>query len=132
MGAEGEPGVKGLAAVGFAGAGLGVGPLVGQGAVEPLDLAVGLGPVGAGPVVGDAQLSAGGGPVTGAGAGTGVADRPFDRDPGGGEPGVRAGQERGGGFLALVGQDLGVGQPGVVVQGGVQAAVADGRVAALA
>jgi hypothetical protein len=35
------------------------GPAVGQGAVEPFDLAVGLGPVGPGPFVGDAELEAG-------------------------------------------------------------------------
>jgi hypothetical protein len=38
----------------------GVGPFVGEGAVVALDLAGGLGPVGAGPLVGDAQFGAGG------------------------------------------------------------------------
>ena len=41
-------------------------------------------------------------------------------------------RKRCGGFLLLVGQDLGVGQPGVVVQGGVQVAVAEHRAAVLA
>src|SRR5215468_10150681 len=118
-----QPGVKGGAAVGFGGVGAGVGPFVGEGAVVALDFAVGLGPVGAGALVGDAQVVAGGGPVSGSVAGAVVAEDALDGDPGGGVPGVRAAQERGGGFLALVGQDLGVGQPGVIVERGVQVAV---------
>src|SRR5215470_2515337 len=49
-----EPGVKGSAALGFGGVGAGVGPLVGEGAVVALGLAVGLRPVGAGALGGDA------------------------------------------------------------------------------
>jgi hypothetical protein len=56
-----EPGVKRGAALGFCGVGAGVG----QGAVESFDLAAGLGPAGAGALVGDAQVRAGGGPVPG-------------------------------------------------------------------
>src|SRR5689334_14807179 len=40
--------------------------------------------------------------------------------------------ERGGGFLALVGQDFAVGQAGVIVDGGMQVAVADDGVAVAA
>ncbi len=83
-----EPGVKGGAAFGFGDVGAGVGPFVGEGAVVALDLAVGLGPVGAGPLVGDAQFGAGG-PVPGPVAGAVVAQDPLDGDPGGGVPGVR-------------------------------------------
>ena len=49
-----EPGLVGGFALGLAGVGVGVGPLAGQRAVEALDLAVGLGPVGAGVAVLDA------------------------------------------------------------------------------
>ena len=49
-----EPGLVGGFALGLAGVGVGVGPLTGQRAVEALDLAVGLGPVGAGVAVLDA------------------------------------------------------------------------------
>ncbi len=57
-----EPVWQGGAALGFGGVGLGVGPFVREGAVEPFDLAVGLGPVGPGALVGDGQLDAGSGP----------------------------------------------------------------------
>src|SRR5215831_16409548 len=124
-----QPGVKGGAAFGFGGVGPGVGPFVGQGAVVALDLAVGLGPVGAGALGGDAELGAGGGPEPGSVAGAVVAEDALDGDPGGGVPGVCAGQERGGGVLALIAQDLGIGQAGAVVQGGVQVTVADDGVA---
>jgi hypothetical protein len=39
-------------------------------------------------------------------------------------PGGGAGQERGGGFLFLVFENLGVSQPGVIIESGVQVAVA--------
>jgi hypothetical protein len=44
-------------------------PAVGEGAVEAFDLAVGLGPVGPDPLVGDAELGAGLAPEAGAVAG---------------------------------------------------------------
>jgi len=47
----------------------------------------------------------------------------------GGEPGVSPLPERDGGVLALVSEDLAVGQAGMVVDGGVQVAVADHRAA---
>ena len=49
-----EPGLVGGLALGLAGVGVGVGPLAGQSAVKALDLAVGLGQVGAGVAVLDA------------------------------------------------------------------------------
>ena len=49
-----EPGLVGGLALGLAGPGMGVGPLTGHSTVEALDLAVGLGPVGAGVAVLDA------------------------------------------------------------------------------
>src|ERR1700722_13413219 len=57
-----QPEVKGGAAFGFGGVGLGVGPFVSQGAVEPSGFAVGLGPVGARPFRDDAEIGAGRGP----------------------------------------------------------------------
>ena len=68
--------------------------------MEALDLAVGLGPVGPGALGGDAEAGAGAQPKAGAVAGAVVAQDALDGDPGGGVPGVRAGQECGGGFLA--------------------------------
>jgi hypothetical protein len=67
--------------------------------------------------VGDAQGGAGGGPVAGAVAGAVVADHALDSDAGGVVPG-------GGGFLFLVFENLGVSQPGVIIESGVQVAVA--------
>src|SRR5215468_253224 len=124
-----QPGVKGGASFGFCGVGLCVGPFLGQGAVVALDFAVGLWPVGAGVFGGDAQAGAGGSPQVGDVTAAVVADDAFDGDPGCGVPGVRAGEERGCGFAGLVGQDLGIGQPGVIVEGGVQVAVAQVRAA---
>ena len=49
-----EPGLVGGFALGLAGVGVSVGPLEGQSTVEALDLAVGMGPVGAGVAVLDA------------------------------------------------------------------------------
>jgi hypothetical protein len=57
-----QPWVKGGAPLGFCGAGAGVGPFVGEGAVAALDFAVGLGPAGPGAFGGDAEVGADGGP----------------------------------------------------------------------
>ena len=54
-----EPAGQGLAAFGFAGVGMGVGPFVKHGAVEAFDFPVGLWPVGPGPFVGDPRLGEG-------------------------------------------------------------------------
>ena len=75
--------------------------------------------------MGDTGSGQDGGELAGAVAGAVVGQDPFDGDAAGGEPRVRPGPEAGGGGLGLVGQDLGVGQPGVVVYGVVQVAVAD-------
>jgi hypothetical protein len=48
-----EPGAESLASFGVRAVGAGVGPFVGQGAVEAFDLAVGLWPVGLGSFVDD-------------------------------------------------------------------------------
>lgn len=52
-------------------------------------------------------------------AGSVVGEDPLNRDAVGSEEGVRPLPEAGRGFLALVGEDLAVGQAGVVVDGGV-------------
>src|SRR4029453_8139468 len=66
----------------------------------------------------------GGGEGVGAVAGSVVGEHPFDhRDAVVGEPGGGAGPEPGGGVAAFVGEDLGVGKAGGVVDRGVQVAV---------
>src|SRR5699024_1860738 len=100
-----------------------VGPFVEHGAVVAFDFAVGLGPVGAGAFVLD-LLTEGVFEGVGAVAGAVVGHHAFDGDPAGFEVGVGSGPEAGGGFFALIGQDLGVGQPGVVIDGVVQVHVA--------
>ncbi len=124
-----EPVWQGVAALGFGGVRLGVGPFVGESAVEPFDFAVGLGSVGPGALVDDGELRACSSPRLRAVARAVVGQDALDGDAGGGIPGVRAVQERGGGVFALVGEDLGVGETGVIVQGGVQVAVAQGWLA---
>ena len=71
----------------------GVGPAVGQGAVEAFDLAVGLGSVGPGPFVGDAEVGAGVAPGVGAVGGAVVGQHAFDGDAVFGEPGDGAVQD---------------------------------------
>ena len=60
----------------------------------------------------------------GAVAGAVVGQDPFDGDAAGFEIGVGAFPEPGRGLLLLIGQDLGVGEPGVVIDGVVQERVA--------
>src|SRR3954447_10639230 len=129
---EVQPAGQGPGPGGFGGVDADVGPLDEQGAVEPLDLAVGLGPVGPGPLVPDAVCGAGRGPLSGPVAGPVVGQDPLDGDAVSGEPGDGSGAESRGGVGLLVGQHLGVDQPGVVVECGVDVAVADHRVVALA
>src|SRR5512132_2773962 len=57
-----QPGSEGGPAASFAAIEPPVGSALGQGAVEPLDLAVSLGTIGSGPLVDDGQLLAGRGP----------------------------------------------------------------------
>jgi hypothetical protein len=53
-----------------------------------------------------------------------VGEHPLDRDPALGEEAEGSGHEPRGGLLALVGQDLGVGEPRAVVDRGVHEIVA--------
>src|SRR5690606_6275092 len=102
-------------AVLLAGVGGGVGPLGCEGAVEAFDFAVGLGPVGPGAAVLEAVQGCG--EVLGPVAGPVVGHHGGNGDPGGGEVGACSDPEGRCGLLAFVGEDLGVGQSGVVVDG---------------
>lgn len=64
----------------------GVGPALGEGAVEAFDLAVGLRPVGAGAFGVDAELGAGVAPGEGPVGRAVVGEDTFDGDAAGGEP----------------------------------------------
>src|SRR3954453_503763 len=114
-----QPGRQGLSTGWLAEEHPGEGPAVGQGAVEALDLAVGLRPVGPGALGLDAQLGAGGAPGVGAVCRAVVAQHAFDGDAAGGEPGRRPAQHADGGGGGLVVVDLGVGHPAVVIEHGV-------------
>lgn len=59
----------------------GVGPFVGEGAVEAFDFPVGLRAIGAGAFVGDGIVGEGGGEDAGAVARAVVGEDPFDGDP---------------------------------------------------
>src|SRR5699024_3168799 len=101
---------------------LGVGPFLGQGAVEAFDFAVGLGLVRSGVAMLDGLAESvieQPRPVTGAivGHDCGHGDTRL------GEEGVGALPEAGGSFLTLIGQDLGIGQPRVVIDGVMQKGV---------
>ena len=102
-----------------------VGPLLEEGAVEAFDLAVGMRPVGAGAAMADAGGQAGASEVGAAVARTVVGEHDPDADAALGEPAARALPERDRGDRALVGQNLAVGDTGVVVDGGVDVGVTD-------
>src|SRR5690625_315 len=109
-------------AVGFAAIGLGVGPFLEHGALVALDFAVGLRPGGAGALVLNLG-SEGVGEHVGAVAAAVVGQDPAHGDPGIVEEGVGPLPESGGGVFALVFQQFAVGQPRVVVDGGVDVTV---------
>ncbi len=89
--------------------------------------AVGLGSVGPGSLVCDPGRCQDIAPGAGAVAAAVVRQDALDGDARAGEVGVGPLPEAGRGFLALVGQDLAVGEAGVVVDGGVDVAVARRR-----
>src|SRR5690606_24870399 len=91
------------------------GPAVGEGAVEALDLAVGLRSVGAGLLRPDAELGAGVPPGVGLVGRSVVRQDALDGDAAVGEPGHRPAQDADRGLGPLVVVDLGVGDAGVVV-----------------
>src|SRR5205814_6949218 len=117
---------QGRGAFGVAGEDLPVGPFVGEGAVEPLHFAVLPGAMRADELLPGAQgghgIAEGGAVAVGEGV---VGDDALDGgDAVGGEVGGGAEREAGGGGAFFVRQDLGVGEPGVVVDGGVDVVVA--------
>jgi len=120
-----EPAGKSAGAVGLAGVGAGVGPFVEQGAVEALDLAVGLGPVGPAVLVDDAVLGEGGVEEAAPVGEVVVGQDAFDDDAPGTEPGFGSAPEGGAGGAGLIGEDLGVDEAAVVVDGAVEVGVAD-------
>jgi hypothetical protein len=120
-----QPGPECLPAGLFAVVAAGVGPAFAEGPVEPFDLPVGLRPVGPGPLVSDTEIGAGLRPDAAAVAAAVVRQHPLDGDAAGGEPGHRAAQDSSCGGRELVVVDLGVGQPAVVIDDGVDVGVAD-------
>jgi hypothetical protein len=102
---EPQPPSQGAATFGVAAVQPGVGPLIQQGLVEPLDFAVGLGPVAAGALAPDPQPSRGLGKQHRVGIGLGVVGQhPLDPYPMLGEKPSRLDQEAGAGHGGLVGR----------------------------
>ncbi len=99
-----------------------VGPYGGEGAVEPLDFAVSLRPVRPCRLV--RRGAQGGVEHRRAVAGSVVGEHSADDDAVLGEEQFRSPPERGRGLFAVVGSDLRVGQPGVIVDRVVQVAAA--------
>src|SRR5699024_8626532 len=104
---------------------LGIGPAVAHRAVEAFELAVGLGPVGSGSLVLDAQVSACISPSPGAVARAIVGENPLDHDASFSEPlrGPAQDPDRCRGLL--VSTDLRIGDPGVVIDHRVDVGGAD-------
>src|SRR5699024_1436485 len=101
---------------------LGVGPFLGQGAVEAFDFAVGLRVVGPGVAMLD-RFAEGVVEESGPVARSVVSHHRGHGDASLLEEGVGSLPETGGSFFALIGQDLGIGQPGVVIDGVMQKGV---------
>jgi len=118
------PSGEGASAGGFAAVGAGVGPFEEHGPLVPLDFPVGAGPVRAGSFVGDAGCGERAAPEAGAVTRSIVGQHPADGDAVAGEERLGALPERDRGGCLLVGQDLAVGQSGVVINGAVDVAVA--------
>src|SRR5205809_898108 len=106
-----------------------VGPFIGEGAVESLDLPVGLRPVGPGPGVDDIELGAERGPGVAAVADTVIGEDAFDAHTMVGEPCVRATEKPGATFSVFGGQDLAIRDAAVRVDRGVDMVVATAGVA---
>src|SRR5690625_5937775 len=89
--------------------GVSVGPFLGQGSVESFDFAIGLRPVGLGKAMLDA-IPQGGLEQAGAVAGTVVGHDCLHGDPSISEERGGALPEGCGGFFAVIGEDLGIGE----------------------
>ena len=112
-----QPGVDGLAALAGAGIGSGVGPFAQGGLDEALGLAVGPGRVGPGAQMPEAGVGAGVAEIVRAVGRAVVGHDALDGDAVAAEPAERAVEEGAGAGLALVGQDLAVGESGCIVDG---------------
>jgi hypothetical protein len=109
---EPQPPGEGAAALVVAVIQPGVGPLLQEGAVEPLHLAVGLGPIGSGPLEPDPQPSGRLSKDHRLGVGLGVVGQhPLDDHAVLGEEGGRFDQEPGRGRPGLIRQELAEGDP---------------------
>ena len=118
--------VKALCALTVAGPSSGVGPFVEQGPVEPFGFAVGPGAAGFDESASQPPCGAHPAPVGAVAVDQGVVgEQPPDAYALSGEPGDGAVQEFRAGQVFLIGVDLAVGQPGAVVDGGVDVVVAD-------
>ncbi len=101
----------------------GEGPFGSHGPVEALDLAVGLGSIRPGPLVGQVQLGADLAPQLRAITATVVGQDAFNAHSAGGEPCHGALEHTDGGQGCFIVVDLGVGHPAVVVDDGVAESV---------
>jgi hypothetical protein len=103
-----------------------IGPLIQQGLVEPLDLAIGLRTIRASSLAADPEPGGGLSEDDRLGVGLGVVGQdPLDPDPVLGEEGGCLDQEPGGCGAALIAQDLAEGNPGTVIDSRVNGVIAD-------
>ena len=119
-----QPTVQFAPSLGLRGVAAGVGPTVSQGAVEPLDLPIGLRTIRTGPLVPDTELGAGVSPQVRPIIPAVVLEDPLDGDASLVEPLDSSYQDRGRGECGFVVVDLGVGDAGVVVDDGVDVGLA--------
>ena len=121
-----EPGEQMVGALEGGEVGAGIGPFAEGGLDEALGLAVGARGVGAGEAVADAEAAASTTEVAGAVTGTIVGEQASDADAKRAIVGVGEEKELGSGKAALIGQDLGEGDAGMVVDGDVDELPAGG------
>ncbi len=112
-----EPGEQMVGALEGGAVGAGIGPFAEGGLDEALGLAVGARGVGAGEAVADAEAAASTTEVAGAVPGAIVGEQASDADAKRAIVGVGEEKELGSGKAALIGQDLGEGDAGMVVDG---------------
>jgi hypothetical protein len=119
-----QPAAEGSAALVVGAVGAPIGPLLEQGAVEPLHLAVRLRPVRPSSPVPHVEVSQCRPEQPAAVADPVVGEHAVDGDAVQGEPAVGTAPEPGAGLSPLVAQHLHIGQAGVVIDGGVQVVIA--------
>jgi uncharacterized protein (TIGR02679 family) len=119
-----QPSREGVKALLVGEVGAGVGPFALQGQVQPLDLGVGLGPVGSGALVGHPGPSQDLAEASRAVAVAIIGQDPLDLDAQLGIAGQRSPGKAGHRAGALVGMDLQIGHPGTVINGGVDEVIA--------